>query len=186
MSNTIYHYGVKGMRWGHRKRKEMRSYRNEQYKKHVTESAEQKRFTKLEEENDRIDAKRKAGTLTLKDNERYQKNIEKMYELADIADNNARIKADQDLINKYGQKDVSRLEKYDKNAPRRREAITTGVTAATSALILTGYLAIKDIQIRGEESLVIKSLSKLAGMKTTPRSGPMTDEELRSMGLERV
>lgn len=138
-NKTIYHYGVKGMRWGHRKRKEMRNYRSEQYKKHVTESKEQKEFTKLEEENERINNKRKSGTMTLKDNERYQKNVQKMLDLADIADNNAKIKAGKDLVDKYGQESVDRLEKYDKNAPKRKRAMQLTASAVSGLALLTAY-----------------------------------------------
>lgn len=165
MSETLYHYGVKGMRWGHRKREEMRNYRSEQYKKHVTETKEQKEFIKLYEENERINNKYKSGTITLKDKERYQKNIQKMLELADIADNNAKIKAGKDLVDKYGQESVDRLEIYDKNAPIRKRAMKLTVSAVSALALLTAY----DLS-RGEDG-VIGSVGRVITTENARRKG---------------
>lgn len=145
LSNTIYHHGVKGMRWGHRK-KEMKEYEKKLYKEFYRNKDEPhlKKINQLEAENARLLKKHKfdaddgGGGRTEADRKAGSKYMDN-WDAIETEKYNRDVAAGQyvtkKLVEKYGQKSVNRLKTDDSTSVL---AIKMGAVLVAGAIATIG------------------------------------------------
>lgn len=147
-SEYLCHYGIPGMRWGHRMsnkqaHSEYNNFYNSALKKEINNNGASKAAFKAEAYATKYKLRyRDGGKGTAKQLDTYDKLVQKEYDLSEAAKTKARVEAADAFIAKYGEKKYKHMKSMD--------AVNTHLAVAT-------MLGLPLIAIAGISAALIKN-----------------------------